>query len=344
MSTQNQPQLQGGGLHFSKSAKIKHSVLGQGAFGEIVDIGNDRVSKRFGSWYDMHRELKSMDAVAAAISGDAAKRAVFKRHTLILDKREVIDSDPTFSINYRLCRGARTLSDYLASLSRLGLDGERASRRPWVEKRIGDLERSLRDRLFVDVAHAVLSVLSAMRPVCHCDVKPDNIMVCEDGGAMAVKLIDFGVASRKVCKGMTYQYHPSFFADGFANLDMCDAAKAVIGEMVYEGVDASNGSSHARQTNGCHDLYSLGITLLTVTHDRARPEFLAFAKQLIVNSHRTDIDHGAMVSGALRICSETLRPLALPLTRGRKASSLLSAPRVRERDTRVRLATRNTRP
>jgi serine/threonine-protein kinase len=129
------------------------------------------------------------------------------------------------------------------------------------------------------MAEAILltkQLLSALRVVheagiVHRDVKPDNLMVCREGGRAELKLLDFGIA--KVLEGRASVAPPAFpTLEG-----------AWVGTPRYASPEQARGDTIDTRS----DLYAAGIVLYTLVAGRGPFDDVKGAKR-VLDAHITD--------------------------------------------------------
>ena len=130
------------------------------------------------------------------------------------------------------------------------------------------------------VATATFAVLSEMQElgVMHCDIKPENIMICKnDDGIQSARIIDFGVSSlpSMTCNGYTAEYHPTL-------RDVNKAKQHFSSSYGLNITDLMQGSTYE---SAQPDMYALGLTLATILGpfcfvDELAP-YLAFTREVM---------------------------------------------------------------
>lgn len=224
-------------------------------------------------------------------------------HTLLLDKSyytsifpSSIFPRPKKHLPLSLCNG----TDLLHWL--LGKD----DRRPW----------GSHTSVFIAVATAVITVFDELQTNLnkdvekadklkwfqHCDLKPENIMLCEDNkrkNVVTARVIDFGLASVKpfqgthgACTHGTYMYHPNGFLSFWLMMEKENMTLPTISKTstTYRTIKDLLAKAPPRNT----DVYGLACVLFIILgfmDEHARPPmFVEFADRLmtrhfLVNAH-----------------------------------------------------------
>lgn len=197
--------------------------LGRGAFGEVFKVWSSgtrrheamKVLQFVGS--PINVRLEEFQREVRNMAGVPGGQVAHVYHTGVLP-----DGRPFFTMEY--------------------LEGGR------IDEFCNRRRKTIEERLL-----AVATVCDAVqrlheRTLVHCDIKPGNIVVTEDSGAMVPKLVDFGLASLLS--------------------DQHSAARSACGTLPYmppEQLDSRGGDPERRW-----DIYALGVTLYQLLVD-ARP-------------------------------------------------------------------------
>jgi serine/threonine protein kinase len=121
---------------------------------------------------------------------NSSELEIFEKYTLI-DKVYFKKLSKIFQktknstmIQYKNCWG-NTLTSFLVKIKNLKVDETS--------------KKEILTDLFIKVAFACLSLLILFheKGLHHCDLKPENIMLCDIDGGTKVKIIDFGIMSKK---------------------------------------------------------------------------------------------------------------------------------------------------
>jgi serine/threonine protein kinase len=169
-------------------------VLGEGSFGQVIASG-DHVLKQFRAkrMYELER-----DNVKSVIELLNKTNSTFvDKYTLLMNTSSDVFDDVNLSIKYKNCFGP-TVHEYLAKSKKFTLN----------------IKVPVYKELFFKTARALLVVNHVMnnRGWCHCDIKPQNLMVCENGyGQMNVRVIDFGLSMFSKCDGESELYTRKFW-------------------------------------------------------------------------------------------------------------------------------------
>jgi serine/threonine protein kinase len=154
-------------------------------------------------------------------------------------------------VRLRRCDGV-TLREYCIALESSNITG-------------GNLKIK-RKELFTEVASSCLSVLEAFHAhgLTYCDVKLDNIMICEKDEVYRAKMIDYGAVStdRSACTWTTPGYVPSEVLDLTAkNISIDTTVAPGFFELLSQhGVEIQTKGLDKSQ-NAFGDLYALSLVL-----------------------------------------------------------------------------------
>ena len=223
--------------------------LDSGNHGVVFQIG-DAAVKLFPNW-DEDSLIVQMEIASNKQVMEILGTPIYKRYTLLhKDSKNVIkeiygETLPVPGIRYILCNG-KNLDDKLHE------------------------NNYLADTVFEKVLECLSAVLPRIwnRGYTHCDIKPDNIMLCsEDASA---KLIDFGSMTNpetKIndgrCTFVTEEYRVEYSEQGKKNIFEKYIKDVELQKRVEQHIDAfvARKSELARRD---HDVYAAMLTLFKI--------------------------------------------------------------------------------
>jgi serine/threonine-protein kinase len=244
-----------------KTEWLLEEKLGEGGFGEVWVARNDKLNERrvfkFCFRADRVRSLKREVTIFRVLKERVGE------HPNIVKVHDVYFDEPPFYI----------VMDYAA-----GRDLAK-----WCERRIGEtLPVNTRLEIIAQAADGLRAAHDA--GVIHRDVKPSNILVCNDGaaGRIQVKLTDFGigqVVSQEVLAGLPRM--------GFTQTIMASGSPQT-GTQMYMAPELLAGKSASTRS----DIYSLGVVLYQLlVGDFKRPLTMDWGRGVTEQLLREDLDH-----------------------------------------------------
>lgn len=224
---------------------------GKGAFGEVKqDTSNSRlvVKTPVSYWSPFKSQLARTSIIKEQIKLSFLNnidKSVREKYTLLLPSYSRDANQPI--IKFKACNGVNLVS-YLESLN-------------------GENEKDERLKLFKQSIDGLLLVSHELYRFgfSHCDIKPNNLMVCRDG----VKVIDFGNIAKgeNDCIG-TPKYYPENVNDFllFAEVYSAKKQKNVVSPTCLQILKKINSSLSKEATFNYYtrDLYAIGITLAII--------------------------------------------------------------------------------
>jgi eukaryotic-like serine/threonine-protein kinase len=195
--------------------------IGSGGMGEVFLVRNRKLGGRVEALKVLHERFSDENLIVKQFKYEPAKIARMNhRNVITVYKFDEIDGIPFFTMEY--------------------LEG--VSLRIWLKN-----QGKLAEKSAITIATAVCDALSEIHKqgIVHRDIKPGNIMCCEDG---RIVVLDFGIA--RDLNGTRMTLHLK---------DNSGTAEYMSPEQVLEG---------NRNIDGRSDIYSLGITLFEMVTGR----------------------------------------------------------------------------
>lgn len=188
-------------------ARNENNRIGEGGFGMIY-LSSDKQSiiKKFYNkrnydfaWKYADAEFKNIEKIKNNFKDE---KADIEKYTLIDDSTQKIHST---MIQYKNCMGL-SLNDYFIKICEMFKTPKLVETSKLVE--METYKKEVLIDLFIKVAFVCLSLLSLLnkKQFKHCDLKSDNIMICDVDGGTTVKIIDYGGITDKECDTKTDDY------------------------------------------------------------------------------------------------------------------------------------------
>ena len=235
--------------------------LGRGAFGSVVGYMRQGIAKKtmhHRDTFEADKERDTNDRIARLLTPET-----LDLYTALM---------PTAAAATNKSRFATTV------LTRVCANGDNLTRVIQILNKSQEYKGFSRRAVFWMVAKACVHVLDELSGIInHCDIKPDNILICERrdmAGSYVARVIDFGASSEAFCKSGTPMFMPGRY-DAECERLFLKMYQLRASEVIDASRRASRRTSRRTSTRAfapVPDKYALGLTLACILGPKIRDD------------------------------------------------------------------------